>query len=145
MQSENFTNLNRVDNLFNAFAEQSLSDSIDARARMKEQGQDPDAFVKHGISLINRLKRRAELVIAKEETVQRYESAKQQLLQRLETIPDPVAYLTNLLNQHGQTALQANFRNVKGLSNEELLDMIDEVELLYIFDELAKAGPSEDK
>lgn len=142
MKSENFTNSNRVDCLFDALTEQTLFDPAEARARMIEQSRDPDALVRHGMALINRLKSRAELVTAKQQTFQRYIRAKQQLLQRLESITDPVTYLANLLTQRDQKALQANFRKVKGLSNEELLDMIDEVELLYIFDELDNADSS---
>lgn len=145
MQTENSTNPNRVDRLFNAFTEQTLSDPAEARARMEAQGRDPDAVVRHGMALINRLKGRAELVIAKQQTIQRYKRAKQQLLKRLETIAEPAVYLADLLARRGQTALQANFRKAKNLSNQELLDMIDEVELLYIFDELDVADSSEDK
>jgi hypothetical protein len=145
MQRENPQNINRVDHLFDALAEQSLSDPAEARAHMIEQGRDPDKVVKNGMALINRLKGKAQLAIAKQETIQRFELAKQKILQRLEAIDDPITYLTNLLSQRGQTALQANFRNVKSLSNAELLDMINEVELLYIFEELENSSPSEDK
>jgi hypothetical protein len=145
MKSQNSKEFNRMDHLFNTLAEQSLSDPAEARARMIEQGHDPDKVVKHGMALINRLKGKAQLAIAKQETIQRFEVAKQKILQRLESIDDPISYLTNLLSQRGQTALQANFRNIKSLSNAELLDMINEVELLYIFGALENPNPSEDK
>ncbi len=145
MQNKTFTNPNRVDRLFDAFTEQTLSDPTEARARIEEQGRDPDAVVRHGMALIKRLRGRAELVIAKEQTFQRYERAKQQILQRLERIADPAKYLADLLAQRGETALQANFRKAKDLSNQELLDMIDEVELLYIFDELENIDSSKPK
>lgn len=145
MQTENSTNPNRVDRLFDAFTEQTLADPTEARARIEEQGRDPDQIIRHGMALIGRLKGRAELVIARQKTVERYERAKKQVLQRLETIADPATYLANLLARRGETALQANFRKAKNLSNQELLDMIDEVELLYIFDELEKSDSSENK
>ena len=66
-------------------------------------------------------------------------------MKRLETIAEPAIYLADLLAKRGETALQANFRKAKNLSNQELLDMIDEVELLYIFDELDSADSSENK
>jgi membrane-bound lytic murein transglycosylase MltF len=145
MQTKKFTNLNRVDHLFDAFAEQTLADPVEARARMQEQGRDPDEVVRHGMALVSRLKGRAELAIARQKTRERYERAKQQVLQRLETIANPAQYLTDLLARRGETALQVNFRKAESLSNEELLDMIDEVELLYIFDELEKPDSSESK
>lgn len=143
MQNKNSTKHNRVDRLFDAFSEQTFSDPVEARARVVAKGHDPDAITKHGMGLVERLKGRAELLIAKQQTIQRYQRAKQQLLERLNSIDDPVAYLLDLLSKRGQTALQVNFRNVNSLSNEELLDMIDEVELLYIFGELENDGPSE--
>lgn len=129
--------------MFDALSEQTFSDPAEARARLEAKGHDTDAIVSHGMTLVERLKGRAEFAIAKQRTIQRYQRAKQRILERLNTIDDPVAYLTNLLAQRGQTALQVNFRNVNGLSHEELLNMIDEVELLYIFDELNNDGSSE--
>lgn len=145
MHSENFTNPNRLDKLFDALTEQTLSKPAEARAQMIERGHDPDAIVSHGMALIERLKGRAELVIAKQKTFQRYEQAKRKILKRLESISDPITYLADLLAQRGETALQTNFRNAKGMSNEDLLDMINEVELLYIFDKLDNDGSSDDK
>ena len=112
MKSENFKSPNRIDRLFDAFSEQTLSDAAEVRARMEEQEIDPVAITSHGRALINRLKGKAELAIAKQQTIQRYERAKQQILQRLETISDPAEFLTSLLAKRGQTALQANFRKV---------------------------------
>lgn len=146
MKQENSTTLNRVDCLFDALTEQFLSDPNQARINLIEQGKDPDAIVAHGLALINKLKGRADLEISIQKTKQRYELAKQMVLKKLETISNPKEYLTNLLVTYGKSNLQVNFRNINGnLSNEELLDMIDEVELLHIFGELDGSSSTKDK
>ncbi|MBU1822074.1 MAG: hypothetical protein KKG00_11270 [Bacteroidetes bacterium] len=142
MKKKNNFNTNRVELLFEAFNEQTLADPAEARAHLVEEGKNPQVIVQHGMALVNRLKAQAELAIAKQKTYQRYQHAKQQVIKQIKTISNPIEYLTSLLAQRGQTTLQANFRKAKSLSPEELIDMIDEVELLYIFDELEKTNPS---
>lgn len=140
------TQTNRVSLLFDAFIESATHDPVEARTIMQEEGLDPDSEVQSSLALIRKLQGRAELAIAKQRTVNRHERAKSirnKLRQTLATVSDPLTYLADLLTQRGQDAMQLHFRKLENVSADDALDMIDETELLSIFEDLDDEDSSE--
>jgi hypothetical protein len=130
---------NRVDKFFDLLFELEQDDLAEARSVMEEEGLDPDAEISHSLAMIRRLQGRAELNLAKQRTIDQQERAraiKEKLQQTMDRLPNPLEYLANLMAKRKQGALQVNFRKLGAISNADAIDMIDDVELLSIFEDL---------
>src|SRR5690606_7759817 len=106
---------------------------------LKENGIDEDALEANATELAGRLLAQMKIKLAKQKK-KNLLSIAQNLLQRanieLQNL-DPSEKLYNLLKGE-QTSASFTFNSLKDFSNDDVLQMLSEIELLELIDELEK-------
>lgn len=143
------TDLDRIklQRLFDSFGDATLEDPEMARQILADAGLDADRMATEGAAFARELYGAARLRAA---SVRRAE-----MQQRVVGLRDSVAArvraaggdfkteLARLLSGGNAVQLQAHFRKIEDLGDEDALDMLTEAEVLRLLDEMDSAAPTE--
>lgn len=122
-------------NIFAAFDEALCYDGDEAKNILRKAGLNPDEEVKKGLEYIKALQGKARLVLADNKRRQMLLKAKSKLAElRQVIVGDPKEMLATILAKSGGVA----FREIESLTDEDVLEMLDETELLKIIELLEK-------
>ena len=137
----------RLQCLFEGFGEAALDDPEMTREILADAGLDPDRLAEEGAALAHqlygavRLRSAAERRAGMERAVIKY---RERIVERLQaTGGDVRAELARLLTGSDTARLQAYFRKIEDLGEEDALDMLTDAELLQLLNELDKTSSHE--
>ncbi|WP_259069481.1 hypothetical protein [Salinibacter ruber] len=135
----------RIGRLFDQLAEAVLHDKEEAREVLEDAGKSPEEVRRRGREFIGRVSGQAKLAEAKQKK------------SRLERLRDEVKdYLDHEVENAKEALAEAmagisgetpefHFRKIEDLSEEDALEMLDEVELLRVLEERDQESGEQDK
>ena len=139
----------RLKCLFEGFGKAALDDPEMTREILADAGLDPDRLSEEGAALARqlygavRLHSAAERRAGVEQEIIQY---RERIAERLQaTTGDFRAQLARLLTGGDTARLQAYFRKIEDLGEEDALDMLTDAELLQLLNELDKTSSDEDE
>ena len=129
----------QLQRLFDRFGEVALDDPVMAREILTDAGLDPDRLAAEGAALARELYGVARLQAASEQRAvvqQRVVALRDRLLARAQGAGgDFKTELARLFSGGDSTQLQAHFRKIEDLGDEDALDMLTDAEILRLLDE----------
>lgn len=138
----------KLQHLFHSFGEAALGDLDIARAILDDAGLDADQLAVEGAAFARDLYGAARLraaSVGRAEMQQRVVELRDRVAARVRAAGgDFRTELARLLSSGDAVQLQAHFRKIEGLGDEDALDMLTEAEVLRLLDEMDTAGPTED-
>jgi len=138
----------RLQRLFEGFGEAALDDPEMTREILADAGLDPDRLAEEGAALARQLYGAVRLRSAAERRAgleQMVTEHRDRILARLRAVGGDVrAELARLLAGGDTVRLQAHFRKIENLSEQDALDMLTEAELLQLLNEMDEAGSDEE-
>lgn len=139
----------RLQRLFEGFGWAALDDPEMTREILADAGLDPDRLAEEGAALARQIYGEVRLRSAAEHraaTEQAMIECRERIVKRLRaTTGDVHAELVRLLTGSDTVRLQAYFRKIQDLGEEDALDMLTDAELLQFLNELDKISGDEDK
>lgn len=128
-----------LDKIFKSVEEEILDNSDFAKEYLVEAGYNLDELNKKGIDYIEKMKGKARLKHAKEKRFKIVEEIKIYLAQlNSEVKMQPRQLLIDILKSSRGEQLSFQFRDLEKLSDEDLLEMVKEEQLLQYLEELKK-------
>ena len=128
-----------LDKIFKSVEEEILDNSDFAKEYLVEAGYNLDELNKKGIDYIEKMKGKARLKHAKEKRFKIVEEIKIYLAQlNSEVKMQSRQLLIDILKSSRGEQLSFQFRDLEKLSDEDLLEMVKEEQLLQYLEELKK-------
>jgi len=136
----------RIGRLFDQLAEAVLHDKEEAREVLEEAGKSPEEVRRRGREFIRRVSGQAKLARAKQKKskLERLRDEVKDYLRREVEKPAKEALAEVMAGISGETP-EFHFRKIEDLSEEDALEMLDEVELLRILEERDQESGEQDK
>lgn len=136
----------RIGRLFDQLAEAVLHDKEEAREVLEDAGKSPEEVRRHGREFIRRVSGQAELAQAKKKKskLERLRDEVKDYLRREVEKPAKEALAEVMAGMSGETP-EVHFRKIEDLSEEDALEMLDEVELLRVLEERDQESGEQDK
>ena len=138
----------RLQCLFEGFGWAALDDPEMTREILADAGLDPDRLAEEGAALARQLYGEVRLRSATEQRAwmeQKLIKYRGRIIKRLrEEGGDVRAELARLLTSSDTTRLQASFRKIEDLSEEDALDMLADAELLQLLSKLDETSGDEE-
>ena len=125
-----------LQNLINFLIEDEVKDIKAIREDLQNAGINPDKLISEGEELINSLIGKQKRILARKRLETMKGKLSQVVLSKSEIIPNAKEYLLNLLTGENKAALQANFRNLGDISDNEAINILNESQLLEIYSKL---------
>lgn len=125
-----------LNNLYDSFNELIHQDIDFAKEILIENGDNPAQIEENGLAFIKKLQAKAKITLSKQKSINLFESAKAKLLEMVPNPDDLKVRLSELLNGSSSNGVIFNFNSLKELSQDDLLDMINEAQLLELLEEL---------
>ena len=129
----------KLQRLFDSFGEAALDDPDMAREILTDAGLDPDRLAAEGAALARELYGAARLQAAsarRAEVQQRITTLRDRLVARARAAGgDFKTELARLLSGGDAAQLQAHFRKIEDLGEDDALDMLTDAEVLRLLDE----------
>jgi len=128
-----------LDKIFKSIEEEMLNNSDFAKEYLEEAGYNLDELNKKGMDLIEIMKGKTRLKFAKGKRFKIFEEVKKYLAQlNSEVQMRPRQLLIEILKSSQGEQLSFQFRDLEKLSDEDLLEMVKEEELLKYLEGLKK-------
>jgi polyhydroxyalkanoate synthesis regulator phasin len=133
----------QISRLFDELAEAALHNKEEAREVLEQAGKSPEEVRKRGRAFIQRVSGKVNLARAeqKKSKVDELRNQVQEYIQQQVEKPARQALAEIMAGMSGESP-QFHFRKIEDLSEEDALEMLDEVELLRI---LEKRGEDEEQ
>ena len=137
----------KLQRLFDSFGEAALADPEMAREILTDAGLDPDRLAAEGAALARELYGAARLQAASEQRAvmqQRVVALRDRLVAKARAAGgDFKTELARLLSGGDTIQLQAHFRKIEELGEDDALDMLTDAEILRLLDETESSGPDD--
>ena len=125
-----------LNNLYDSFVELIHQDIDFAKEILIENGDNPVEIEENGLAFIKKLQAKAKINLAKQKNINLFDSAKAKLLAIIPNPDDLKVRLSELLVGSSSNGIAFNFNSLKEFSQDDLLDMINEAQLLELLEEL---------
>lgn len=130
-------NHNSIGRLFDELADSVLENKDEAREVLEEAGKDPEEVRARGREFIEKMKGKARLARAeaKKEKLGRMRERLHRKLDR-QAQGNPKELLARAMAEGSEHGVQFHFRNIEDLSDEDALEMLDEIQLIHLWEKL---------
>jgi hypothetical protein len=133
----------RMQRIMEQLARMGSADLEGVRQDMRDQGKDPNAIRERGIAYIKRLKGELRLSAAgakRQDTTKKLEKIRAEVRRKIQDLGEDAGTLIRRLTTGPESELSVSFRKVESLSEEEVLDLLTEAQLLELLEEMDEEG-----
>ena len=136
--TKNDKKIESLDNLFESFSEALHPTKEELKKELANAGIDPELVSKNGLNFIYRLQARIRIELAKKEMLEKVAVAKEAIKALVPKLSvNHKEQLAKLLFGE-QAAVAVNFNKLNDLSDSDIIDMLDEVQLLEFLESIKK-------
>jgi hypothetical protein len=125
-----------LDNLFEAFSSELYPTKEAIKKELQDRGMDGESIGREGLSFVNKLQARMKITLAKREMLSKVAAAKEAIKALVPKLSiNNKEQLAKLLFGD-QATVAVNFNKLNELSDEDIISMLDEVQLLEFLDKI---------
>jgi hypothetical protein len=129
-------NKEALDNLFDAFANELYPTKDAIKQELQSRGIDADSIGREGLRFVNKLQARMKITLAKREMLDKVAAAKEAIKALVPKLSiNNKEQLARMLFGD-QASVAVNFNKLNELSDEDIISMLDEVQLLEFLDKI---------
>jgi hypothetical protein len=129
-------NKESLDNLFDAFAKELYPTKDAIKQELQARGMDAESIGRDGLSFVNKLQARMKITLAKREMLDKVAAAKEAIRALVPKLSiNNKEQLAKMLFGE-QASVAVNFNKLNELSDEDIISMLDEVQLLEFLDKV---------